>query len=178
MLCYLEYLVWYLSGTVFCNGSSTNEFYYFRGINPGLPLDINELFTNTLSSGIFTGNNGTKIIKKDALWSIYKNGRNFATLENTIIFGTQSWNFSGSTVLLNLNNCNRTQFTCSDGACIHMSERCNYISTCADQSDEEGCKDFIFDKAYNNLVADYKAAPDPRPTNLTFRVNVLQGLYF
>lgn len=56
-----------------------------------------------------------------------------------------------------------------------MSERCNYISTCVDFSDEENCTDFIFDKGYNNLVADYKAAPNPRLTNLSFKIIVEQG---
>ena len=101
----------YLSGVVFCQNNPTEDAYYFRGIEPELPLDVNEKFTNT-SWGLLTGTNGTKITKKDnKMWSIEKDAVQLASLENTVLLGTQSWNFSGTFVLLNLNNCNITQFT-------------------------------------------------------------------
>ena len=32
------------------------------------------------------------------------------------------------------------EFTCDDGACISMRERCDQLPDCSDGSDEEGCR--------------------------------------
>ena len=41
---------------------------------------------------------------------------------------------------LKLTGCNEDEFTCSDGQCIDISQRCDQINTCRDKSDEEDCQ--------------------------------------
>ena len=41
--------------------------------------------------------------------------------------------------LLKLTGCKEGQFTCQDGQCIEMEERCDQIVQCRDNSDESSC---------------------------------------
>lgn len=148
--------------------------YYFRGVKEELPLDIDETFEISSSDpGLLVGSKGSTIFETAAgKWSIERQGRLLANSDDSSNaaavggggplppFGTQTWNISGARVELNLNNCSsRTQFTCSDGFCVDMALRCNYITDCRDYSDEAACEDFDNDEtSYNNQVADFRQA--------------------
>ena len=48
-----------------------------------------------------------------------------------------------------LTTCTDDEFTCKDGFCINMSERCDKIIDCPnDSSDEETCGMIVFDSTY------------------------------
>ena len=54
---------------------------------------------------------------------------------------------------LKLTGCNpEGQFTCDDGQCVTMEQRCNQIPNCRDKSDEVDCKLIILEKNYNKNV--------------------------
>ena len=59
------------------------------------------------------------------------------------------------TTLLKLSGCKDTEFTCHDGECIKMEERCDQIIHCRDQSDENDCSLLVLKKGYNKKVAPF-----------------------
>ena len=81
---------------------------------------------------------------------------------DTFILGKHSWNISGDseechsgkayTTELKLTGCAEGEFTCDDGQCIKMEERCDQVTDCRDESDENGCKIIIFKNNYNKNI--------------------------
>ena len=57
------------------------------------------------------------------------------------------------TALLKLTGCNpEGDFTCDDGQCVTMAQRCNQIPNCRDKSDEVNCHLLILENNYNMKV--------------------------
>ena len=57
------------------------------------------------------------------------------------------------TTVLKLTGCNPDgEFTCDDGQCVNMIQRCNQIPNCRDESDEVNCKLVIVKNTYNMKV--------------------------
>ena len=50
---------------------------------------------------------------------------------------------------LKFTTCLDDQFTCDDGQCIDLEERCDQSIDCGDSSDENNCKMLIMEKNYN-----------------------------
>ena len=50
-----------------------------------------------------------------------------------------------SAEILQLSGCEEEQFTCDDGKCLEMSQRCNNIEDCDDVSDEKNCRTVYID---------------------------------
>ena len=61
-------------------------------------------------------------------------------------------NFSYKT-RLTLTGCSSEQFTCVDGSCIGMEERCNGKVDCADKSDEIECITAVILTSYNKAIS-------------------------
>ena len=51
--------------------------------------------------------------------------------------------------MLKLTGCAEDEFTCNDGQCVKMEERCNQEPDCRDKSDERGCQIIIVEEGYN-----------------------------
>ena len=76
--------------------------------------------------------------------------------------GKNNWTVSGDnhkcsegkdyTIALKLSGCKSDEFTCTDGQCVKMDERCNQIPNCKDESDEMGCKVLVLKEGYNKKV--------------------------
>ena len=49
---------------------------------------------------------------------------------------------------LKLTGCNLGEFTCDDGQCIGMTQRCDQVFDCSDESDEVNCKILVLKKSY------------------------------
>ena len=45
------------------------------------------------------------------------------------------------------------EFTCFDGSCVSLDERCEGKTDCQDRSDEEDCKTLVTFNGYNKLFA-------------------------
>ena len=73
---------------------------------------------------------------------------------------------------LKLTGCREGEFTCSDGQCIKMDERCDQINHCKDDSDEENCYLLVFKKeeSYNRKVAPFSL--DTEKNIIPVEVNV------
>ena len=57
--------------------------------------------------------------------------------------------FSKTESTLKFTMCSRTQFTCDDGQCIDIEERCDQSIDCEDSSDENNCKLLDMEINYN-----------------------------
>ena len=68
---------------------------------------------------------------------------------------------------LTLSTCSQTEFTCSDGHCVALEERCDGKSDCKDRSDEEDCTAFTTSIGYNKLFG-----PPPLKNQTKLLINV------
>ena len=73
-------------------------------------------------------------------WTIYRDSKKCSKGEDSY------------TIEMKLTGCKEDKFTCDDGQCVEMSERCNQMANCRDESDEEGCKILHLKKGYKMRV--------------------------
>ena len=76
--------------------------------------------------------------------------------KKSYVLGRNEWTVTGDvydchkgepyTTYLKLSGCNPGEFTCDDGQCVTMEERCNQIPNCRDESDEVDCKLILLNK--------------------------------
>ena len=81
--------------------------------------------------------------------------------KDSFLLGIQSWTIhndskacsveSTYTTLLKLTVCSDEEFTCADGSCIPLKDRCNGRSDCLDETDETECKAFVLSLGYNRF---------------------------
>ena len=55
-------------------------------------------------------------------------------------------------IQMKLTGCKADEFTCDDGQCIKMEERCDQMPQCGDESDEQNCKILVLQHGYNKEV--------------------------
>ena len=53
---------------------------------------------------------------------------------------------------LKLSGCADDEFTCSDGQCIKIINRCDQIINCRDETDEQDCRLLALKNGYNKVV--------------------------
>ena len=68
-------------------------------------------------------------------------------------------------VLLTMTGCSKSQFTCGDGSCVEMEDRCNGRVDCQDNTDEIHCSIAIILSSYSKAMN-----PPPLPGNPKTRV--------
>lgn len=95
-------------------------------------------------------------------------------------FGTNPWRLmsdacglpAGTIVNLTLSECGKGMFTCEDGTCISLQQRCDLRVDCLDQSDEHYC--ILVDVPSNYQI---NIPPSPATMNgsldIDFTVNVI-----
>ena len=79
----------------------------------------------------------------------YALGKHTWTISNDKLTCHQGTNY---TTQLKLTGCSDGEFTCGDGRCIEMEQRCDQISHCKDKSDEEDCILMVLEKSYNRKI--------------------------
>ncbi|XP_042875225.1 uncharacterized protein LOC122255321 [Penaeus japonicus] len=75
--------------------------------------------------------------------------------------GLNNWTVSndvceGGEVTLRMTSCKEKQFSCNDGTCIPIHQRCNKEINCLDESDEIACEFLVFPSRYDDK------SPPPR----------------
>ncbi|XP_045616941.2 uncharacterized protein [Procambarus clarkii] len=91
--------------------------------------------------------------------------------------GLNQWSINNdvcgeSDVTLRMTSCKDQQFSCDDGTCIRLHQRCNMEVNCPDGSDEVSCRFLVLPKGYNKMT------PPPRrdrstPVNVSLHVQML-----
>ena len=72
---------------------------------------------------------------------------------NWTIKGDEGCSFEESyTVELKMSGCQEGNFTCDDGQCLSMDQRCNQMLDCRDKSDERNCNILVLEDGYNKHV--------------------------
>ena len=108
---------------------------------------------------------------------------------SSFALGSQNWTISNDnktcstrgesySKLLKLTGCMKGEFTCNNGQCIKMDERCDQIMDCNDESDEENCRLIVFKNNYNNKVPPFTINKDKSKTRTRdpVKVNVSTSL--
>ena len=115
-----------------------------------------------------------RYLRDDNQWRMKSNHYNTTALSKEIsgrfMLGKQTWTVEGDskkcfdgkayTAVLKLTGCKAGQFTCDDGACVLMAERCNQVSDCRDESDENGCRLIVLKDNYNKNIPPIARAND------------------
>ena len=78
------------------------------------------------------------------------------------VLGRHEWEVTGDVYLCNagrpyrtllkLSGCSKGEFTCNDGQCVTMEQRCDQIPNCRDASDEVDCRLLKLNNNYNKKV--------------------------
>ena len=145
---------------------------HLRGFCPDTLLE-NKRYTFTQSPAdpnniIMVGSHSARIQYNSSLsqW-VYVDPRLNVTArsrasQNSFVLGKHNWTISGDrfqcfegkeyTREMKLTGCKNTQFTCDDGQCVMMEERCNQVPDCEDESDEMNCKILVLKRGYNKRV--------------------------
>ena len=73
-------------------------------------------------------------------------------------------------ISLTFSACRQDQFTCEDGQCIDVNNKCDHNTDCDDQSDEIGCELITFKKGYIKGIVPKETVDTVR--NVTLMVNI------
>ena len=167
-----------------------------RGYCPGTYLDTRYTASQVATAPldiIIMGSFNTRIQYNSSLsqWVLSLIGRNVTARSsaspNSYLLGKHNWTISGDkfkcfkgkeySLEMKLTGCNKTQFTCDDGNCIMMEQRCNQIPDCDDTSDELNCKILKLKEGYNKRVPPIGTTGEMVKTLKPVEVNVSLTLY-
>ena len=139
-----------------------------RGLCPNSHIDQAYLARNDPLTGFLTfyGTHKTVATFDGKKWKMLTAFFNTSALTNakpdTFILGKHKWSISGDseecyfgkpyTTELKLTGCAEGDFTCNDGQCVKMEERCNQEPDCRDKSDENECQLIVFENNYNKNI--------------------------
>lgn len=117
---------------------------------------------------IILGKDHSKLQYDDTLGLWVLNDARFqvsATTEATresYVLGKHNWTIKGDgkacgkgelyNIQMKLTGCSEEEFTCDDGQCIKMEERCDQLPQCRDETDERNCKILYLKEGYNKEV--------------------------
>ena len=182
------------TGGVGCLCSKTRRpFLRLRGVCPGSALDDFYLATNRKFESnkfVYVSNKDTDITYTDGRWELSKTIHDVtATSDSSLhsyVLGSHTWkiekdnkvcnNGEPYTAQLKLTGCAEGEFTCKDGQCITMEQRCNQLLNCRDQSDEDDCQLLVFPSSYKQNVPPvyFSGGSNFRPANVNISIILLK----
>ena len=72
---------------------------------------------------------------------------------------------------LKMSACDTGKFTCDDGQCISMDQRCDQLPDCRDEADEKNCNILVLQDSYNKNIPPISSR---EPIDLVVSMNVLK----
>ena len=165
-----------------------------RGLCAESKMDTHFTLMNVNGSVVFMGLTGTKIsfLENMFIWQISlileKTRAVTSARESTFVLGRQPWSIEGDSAecsegkpyhtQLKLSGCNTNgEFTCDDGQCITMTQRCDQIPDCRDKSDERRCNMLVTEEGYNKEVPPFRISSNERsivPVGVMISINLLK----
>ena len=74
-----------------------------------------------------------------------------------------------------MSGCSETEFTCNDGQCVTMEQRCDQLPHCRDSSDEIGCDIFLLKDGYNmNIPPIISKEGEKYPVKVNVSIDLLK----
>ena len=165
-----------------------------RGLCHGSKIDAHYTLTNLNRRSVFMGLKNTVISFRTALseWTLNVNleatvGSSTAE-EASFIMGRHEWSIEGDsgqcnkgkpyTAQLKMSGCNTEgEFTCDDGQCVTMEQRCDQVPDCRDESDERRCEMLVKKEGYNKHVPPFIVSSIDRsivPVPLNVSIDLLK----
>ena len=99
---------------------------------------------------------------------------------NSFTLGRHNWTIRGDKgckedgadykTELKMTGCQDESFTCNDGQCVSMEQRCNQLPDCEDLSDEDNCKVVVLGKSYNRNVPPIKNKHEKVNVNISLDI--------
>ena len=142
-----------------------------RGLCEDSKIDTHFIMKSQYGNVAYMGLTGTKIqflqTSNTSKWTMKVNleetTATASAKEVSFILGRQIWNFVNDSpeccggepysAQLKMTGCSpKGEFTCDDGQCVTMEQRCDQISNCRDKSDEMGCHLLVTEEGYNRKV--------------------------
>ena len=147
---------------------STHTFLFLSGLCKNSNRDQLYLPRNERSQRSLTyyGTVRTLAMFNGSFWQMKTNFFNTIAFSDapdvSFMLGKYNWTIEGDSMKcykgqaytkeLKLTGCKEGEFTCNDGQCIKMEERCNQVPDCRDKSEENGCQLIVFENNYNKNV--------------------------
>ena len=94
--------------------------------------------------------------------------------------GKHNWTIKGDkgcnggesyAVELKMSGCHKGNFTCNDGQCVRLDQRCNQLPDCRDKSDEKNCKILLLEDGYNKEVPPILSSD---PVDVSVSIDILK----
>ena len=74
---------------------------------------------------------------------------------------------------LKMSGCQESEFTCDDGQCVKLGQRCNQFPDCRDKSDEMNCDILVMEAGYNKKVPPVNSSD---PVDVSVSIDLLRLL--
>ena len=165
-----------------------------RGLCQGSKIDTHYTLKHLNGTVVFMGLKGTVIRFQPIVlkWTLNVNLETTMGLstaeEDSFIMGKQEWTIEGDstqcnrgqpyTSQLKMSGCNTDgEFTCDDGQCVSMEQRCDQLPDCRDKSDERRCKMLVTEEGYNKEVPPFTVSSKDRsivPITLKISIDLLK----
>jgi hypothetical protein len=149
-------------------------------------------YTYTIGSGgrpMYVGSHSSLITYdptgRQWAWTDRKAPHSLATShspESSLLLGAHSVDFSGvlqdectaagaRQLTVKLTTCQEGEFTCRDGQCVGMEQRCDQTSNCKDSSDEENCRTIVMKENYSKKIAPFTFDMQ-KQVNIPVKINI------
>ena len=77
-----------------------------------------------------------------------------------------------------LSMCKEFEFSCSDGSCIHIDLKCNYVADCFDNSDENECSTLNLEgmETYDVGILDIFTNKEKKIINMSIDIHNIESI--
>ena len=136
----------------------------------------------------YYGVTGSVIQYRDNQWTLRAGDGNTTALSRaakiSFVLGTRLWRVEEDAaecgreyeVLLTLSGCGEDEFTCGDGQCVGLEDRCDLVQDCRDGADERDCRVVVQGPGYDKELAPFTArGKEIVPVSVDFFMNI-QGM--